>query len=237
MVVHAPTTTAQAPGPHPASERAPMHFLGFVQTLRSTNRNSIYAEDDARTQAYAKREEKTHDEHVKAQGTGSHHEEPGVTEIEAGHKKHKVKAPEYQRLVLKGGPLLDTLKGPSPWYDASQNMPMGGDQAMITDHPRVTSPKQTPDGEGTLTRVEGKDSFLTNFVAMSPGGDTPIYLAYATWEIQYNGEFDSGLSHYHGGNVTVIGQGKGKGGTPVLAGPAANAASGNSATWGDPKKK
>jgi hypothetical protein len=220
--------------------RAAGYTLGFVQTLRSTNRVSIYSEDDARDAAYDKRHDTIHDEHARSQGKGKlhgDHEEPGADAIEAGHKKHKAKAPEYQRLVLEGGPLLDTLRGPSPWYDGSQNIAIGGDEAMITDHPRVTSPRKTPDRAATLSRAEGKDSFLTNFIAMPPGGGAPIYLAYATWAISYNGEFDRALSHFHGGTVTVSAEGKGKGGSPVLTGTPANAAIGNSATWSDPKTK
>jgi hypothetical protein len=216
------------------------YTLGFVQTLRSTNRTSIYSENDVRDAAYEKRHEKIHDEYAISQGEGKlggDHEEPGADVIEAGHKKHKVKTPEYQRLVLKGGPLLDTLEGPSPWYNARRNFQLGDDsEATITDHPRVTSPRTTPDGEATLSRVEGKDSFLTNFIARPPGGGTPVYLAFATWEIAYNGEFDRALSHYHGGKVTVTAEGKGKGGSPVLTGSPANAAIGNSATWSAPKK-
>jgi hypothetical protein len=106
----------------------------------------------------------------------------------------------------------------------------------MDDIPSTSPPWKSPDGAGTLASMDGKDSFCAWLAVRqrSPADSTPLYLNWATWEVDWAATFDSvaktGKGTGSGASQKESGDGQGAV-TPVLVNPVANRVLNDSLTW------
>jgi hypothetical protein len=116
----------------------------------------------------------------------------------------------------------DTSLGPrAPWYNPT--LPMTGATVDVggRDAPWFGPPHYQDAGVGTLTRLEGEDSFCT-WVAVSVDGHTPVLLGWYAWSVSWNARVDADFN-VRGGGPRIGDHGEGPGHeSPMLTGSPPN---------------
>ena len=103
-----------------------------------------------------------------------------------------------------------------PWYNPNEVRQFKGtddsQRVELSDAPQWEIPWKTPDGQGSLEKSEGKDSFCLWMVARHRSGDL-VFLNWATWSVDWTAEYNpqsrTGLGTGDGTRTNDSGEGRG----------------------------